>query len=122
MPCCAPVVQPCGFVTSRLRRRSMSATFSPGSSVRRALLSSLFLISFAAAAFAQGGVNATVRGTVTDSSGGVLPGVSVDLSNVGTGAKRETTTDARGGYLVAGLRLRREQHAGICGERHPVVE
>src|SRR5436309_10116738 len=81
----------------------MSAAFHSLSSVGSAVLSSLFLISSGSTAFAQGGVTATVRGTVTDPTGAVLPGVSVAIINPGTGAARETATDARGGYLVAGL-------------------
>jgi hypothetical protein len=54
-------------------------------------------------AFAQGSGTATVRGTVTDSSGGVLPGATVVVTNSGTSATREQTTDERGGYLFAGL-------------------
>lgn len=54
-------------------------------------------------AFAQGGSTATVRGTVTDPSGAVLPGAAVVITNTGTSARRETTTDDRGGYLFAGL-------------------
>ena len=54
-------------------------------------------------ALAQGGSTATVRGTVTDPSGAVLPGASVVITNTGTSARREATTDDRGGYLFAGL-------------------
>ena len=66
-------------------------------------MSSVFLISCAAAAFGQGSVTATVRGTVSDPTGAVLPGVSVTITNSGTADTREATTDARGGYLFAGL-------------------
>ena len=43
---------------------------------------------------------ATVTGTVTDSSGGVLPGVVVSLKHVPTGRIFEGTTSTEGGYLV----------------------
>jgi hypothetical protein len=46
---------------------------------------------------------ATVTGTVTDSSGGVLPGVFVSLKHVGTGRVFEGTTTTDGGYLVRAL-------------------
>src|SRR5687768_6541415 len=55
-----------------------------------------------ATALAQS-TTATVRGTVTDSQGGVLPGAVVVVTNTGTRNTREATVDARGGYLVAGL-------------------
>src|SRR5437763_16767133 len=76
--------------------------FHPGSSVRSALLSS-FLIAFGAPAFGQGSVTATLRGTVTDPTGGVLPGASVSITNSGTANTREIITDASGGYHFAGL-------------------
>ena len=39
-----------------------------------------------------------IEGTVTDQSGGVLPGVTVTVRNTATGVTRETTTDATGLY------------------------
>ena len=39
-----------------------------------------------------------IEGTVTDESGGVLPGVNVTIRNMGTGIVRETQTDAKGVY------------------------
>ena len=50
-------------------------------------------------AFAQE-TTATITGTVTDSSGGVLPGVVVSLKHVPTGRVFEGTTNTEGGYLV----------------------
>lgn len=52
--------------------------------------------------YAQSGTS-TVRGTVTDTSGGVLPGATVTLLDTGTQAVREAVTDERGGYLFAAL-------------------
>jgi len=43
---------------------------------------------------------ATVTGTVTDQSGGVLPGVTVSLKHAGTGRTFESVSGAEGGYLV----------------------
>ncbi|HUQ89009.1 MAG TPA: carboxypeptidase regulatory-like domain-containing protein, partial [Vicinamibacterales bacterium] len=43
---------------------------------------------------------ATVTGTVTDSSGGVLPGVVVSLKHVPTGRTFEGISGAEGGYLM----------------------
>jgi hypothetical protein len=42
-------------------------------------------------------------GTVTDSSGAVIPSASVQLKNLGTGQTRQTATDAQGRYTVADL-------------------
>lgn len=41
----------------------------------------------------------TIQGTVSDTTGGVLPGVTVTITNAGTGAMRATVTDERGHYL-----------------------
>ena len=44
---------------------------------------------------------ATVTGTVTDSTGGVLPGVTIKAVNEASGNNFEAVTDARGAYLLA---------------------
>src|SRR3954466_13494666 len=46
---------------------------------------------------------ATVRGTVEDPSGGILPGANVTMTNTGTRAVQTTVTDERGQYLFSGL-------------------
>ena len=52
------------------------------------------------AVFAQATGTSTVRGTVTDSSGGVLPGATVTVLNSGTKSLVTAVTDDRGGYLA----------------------
>ena len=57
-------------------------------------------------------VTARLQGTVTDTSGSVIPGVSLTAANVSTGVVTRVTSDASGHYifpsLVAGpIRLRR---------------
>jgi hypothetical protein len=54
-------------------------------------------------AAAQGSTTATLRGNVQDSTGGVLPGATVTVTNDGTKAVQTSVTDARGGYLFAAL-------------------
>ena len=44
---------------------------------------------------------ATVSGTVTDSTGGVLPGVTIKAVNDASGNSFEAVTDARGAYRLA---------------------
>src|SRR5947208_8247275 len=39
-----------------------------------------------------------LSGTITDNTGGVLPGVTVTLKNVDTGSTRSAVTDAAGRY------------------------
>src|SRR5690348_17504220 len=53
--------------------------------------------------FAQASTTATIRGTIQDSSGAVLPGATVTLTNEGTKAVQTTVSDDRGQYLFAGL-------------------
>lgn len=45
----------------------------------------------------------SILGTVTDSTGAVVSGASVSLTNAGTAAVRTTTTDAAGGYSFVNL-------------------
>ncbi|HWP85212.1 MAG TPA: TonB-dependent receptor, partial [Terriglobia bacterium] len=45
----------------------------------------------------------TISGTVTDSTGAVLPGARIEILNEGTGAVRVVTTDSRGHYLAPSL-------------------
>src|SRR6266851_3450213 len=51
----------------------------------------------------QGSTMATLRGNVQDSTGGVLPGATVTLTNTGTKAIQSTVSDDRGQYLFAGV-------------------
>jgi carboxypeptidase family protein len=60
------------------------------------------LLLIAASAAAQSNTG-QISGTVKDSSGGVLPGVTVTVTNVGTTIARTTVTDERGSFVVTGL-------------------
>ena len=61
----------------------------------------LALSSFAAlSASAQSGNAGTVRGTVTDPSGAVIPNAAVHLTNKVSGFDRTTTTDATGQFSL----------------------
>lgn len=48
-------------------------------------------------------VNGTVVGTVRDSSGGLVPGADVTITNTGTSTSRSATTDANGYYTFPNL-------------------
>ena len=67
----------------------------------RALLRCGFVFCFLAvlsgSAWAQ--TSASIRGTVTDQSGGVVAGAKVTLTNTGTGIARTTMTGSDGTYL-----------------------
>ncbi len=73
-------------------------------SVPSKVLAGLMLALLAAAptAVAQVG-NATLQGTVKDSSGGVLPGATVTATNTQTGQRREAFSDADGRYTILNL-------------------
>ena len=45
----------------------------------------------------------SIRGTVTDPSGGALPNAKVNAKNIATGLQREATTGPDGGYVIAEL-------------------
>ena len=44
-----------------------------------------------------------ITGIVQDTSGGVLPGVSIVVKNLGTGTSRDAVTDDRGQFEISGL-------------------
>lgn len=54
-------------------------------------------------AFAQGSTTGTIRGSIQDPTGGVLPGATITLVNAGTKALQTHVSDERGQYLFAGL-------------------
>src|SRR6187402_3268273 len=64
-------------------------------------MTAVFALGTPATAAAQG--TATIRGTVTDASGGVLPGATVTITNSNTKDVRTAVTDDRGGYAFPSL-------------------
>ncbi|MBS1867290.1 MAG: carboxypeptidase regulatory-like domain-containing protein, partial [Acidobacteria bacterium] len=58
-------------------------------------------LSFAAYGFAQG--DASIHGTVSDSSGGAILGATVQVKNLETGAVRDLQTDESGRFDAAAL-------------------
>src|SRR5712692_11620284 len=69
---------------------------------RACLLLALFLALFSSYAWAQTQLG-TLFGTVTDTSGAVVPGADVSVENVTTGLKRDGRTDKTGEYQLVGL-------------------
>src|SRR4051812_27491710 len=69
-------------------------------------LSALLSLTLGAPAFAQSqAANGAIEGTVSDSSGGVLPGVTVTLTNTDTGTERTVISNDKGLYRAPLLPL-----------------
>ena len=71
--------------------------------MKRVALGFLIGASFFPRLLAAQAVTGTILGTITDSSGAVMPGTTVTLRNTGTGLTRTVTTDAAGEYTVPSL-------------------
>jgi hypothetical protein len=70
------------------------------------LVATVVVLSLAVAARAVAqGATATILGTVTDMTGGVVPGVTIEVRNVGTGAAQVVVSDAQGRYLAPDLQI-----------------
>src|ERR1044072_7929814 len=54
--------------------------------------------------YSQGNNLGTLRGTVTDPNGAVIPNAAVKVTDQSTGLSRDVTTDAEGNYEVAALK------------------
>ena len=67
-----------------------------------ALLATILLLAFSSSAVGQA-VNATLLGTVTDSSGAVVSGAKVAIMDIKTGVKRQATTNESGNYQFENL-------------------
>src|SRR5260370_26612414 len=59
---------------------------------------------FPAFLLAQGSDTALLRGPVPDSTGAVIPNVTVTMTNVGTGVSEKRATDSGGRYLFTDLK------------------
>ena len=71
------------------------------SRISRALLALMVVLLAAANVWAQ--ATAQINGTVADSSGAVLPGVTVIAIQTETGFRRESVTDETGSYALLNL-------------------
>lgn len=72
-------------------------------SLRRTLVCLVLCLLFPISLFAQSS-NGSISGTVTDDSGGALPGVTVTAVGVETGALRTAISNAAGYYQLALLK------------------
>src|SRR6188474_2918182 len=73
----------------------------------RVLLCGAMLLSFSiGAAFAQSqATTGVIQGTITDTSGAVVPGSRITIRNVDTGIERVVSTDDAGRFVVPLLPL-----------------
>ena len=67
----------------------------------RVVFGSVLVLMVAASAWAQ--ATAQINGTVTDTSGGVLPGTTVTVIQTDTGFRREVVTDGMGSFTLTNL-------------------
>ena len=63
-----------------------------------------FLFCTTGVVFGQGTDLGTIRGTVTDSTGAVIPGATVTVTDTLTNTSRETKTNSQGNYEMLGLK------------------
>src|SRR5689334_13709765 len=70
--------------------------------MRRTICLTFVLAALAVPSFAQR-ITATIRGTVTDATGGVVPGATVTVRNENTGFTRSTVTNGAGSYSLGEL-------------------
>jgi len=90
-----------------------------------ALLTATILLGFSAPVVGQA-VDATLLGTVTDSSGGVVVGAQVTITEMNTGVARSAGTNDSGNYefptLPPGVYQVTVKHPGFRQEVRPGVE
>ncbi|HEX6718092.1 MAG TPA: TonB-dependent receptor [Pyrinomonadaceae bacterium] len=76
--------------------------------IARTVMMSIFvaglLLCFWSTAYAQGTNLGTIRGTVTDPNGAVIPNATVKVTDQVTGLSRDLTTDAEGNFEVNALK------------------
>jgi len=90
----------------------------------RPLLGAFLLLAFSAALFGQA-TEGSILGLVTDESGAVIPGATVQVTSVETGARRVVSTSESGEFVVTNLSLGsyivRVEAKGFKAVAHPPV-
>ena len=79
-------------------QQAKSSCFALGRDCECAALFTVVFLANSPSAFGQGATGA-INGTVTDTSGAVIPGAKVTLQNTATGAERVAITNATGIYV-----------------------
>src|SRR6185369_7087056 len=68
---------------------------------RRSIVFALVVFSIAANLFSQSQTSSgDIRGTIVDSTGGVLPGAAITITNIDTRVERSATSDTFGNFRV----------------------
>jgi hypothetical protein len=67
------------------------------------ILPLLLVLASGSIAFAQGGATSSLAGTVTDSTGGVVPGADIVVKNNATGAVYTAVSGRNGGFTIPSL-------------------
>ncbi len=86
-----------------LPRARTRLCFTPPRALRTSGLCLLLIMAMAGPALAQ--TTGTLSGTITDQSGGLLPGVAVVAVHVPTGTTYEAVTDTDGNFAIANVRV-----------------
>ncbi len=98
--------------------------YKHGAFIRILPLAALLFAAIAAHA-AQGGNAGSVRGTVTDPSGAVIPGATIHISNAVSGLDRTVTTDATGSFEIGNIPFNNYQlsatAAGFAAQKQTLV-
>src|SRR4030095_17190053 len=66
-------------------------------------LCALLLVSLSSISYSQQVATATMTGRIIDHNGAVIAGAQISVTNIATSARRETTTNDDGLYVLAGL-------------------
>src|SRR6476646_5345152 len=71
--------------------------------MRESLVKVTLLLALLASSYAFGQVNAVLTGTVSDSSGALIPGVEVTAKNINTGITDTRVTNETGNFVFPSL-------------------
>ena len=71
--------------------------------MKRVALGLVIAVSLFARSLTAQSVTGTILGTITDSTGGVIPGATVTLKHEGTGLTRSVVTDSSGEFTAPAL-------------------
>ncbi len=90
-------------MTHRSSNRTGALVFWRFGLRKSAVLLALILIQVSSGALRAQTSLGTIVGTITDDSGAAVPNVAVQITNEGTTATRQVTTDASGNYTIPSL-------------------